>query len=92
MESVNQESRLTITPILYGSVFYVAFPGGSVVKNLLARPGGTGDSGLILEWGRSPTGGNGNPLQYCCLENSMDGGVWLAAVHEVSQSKTQLSD
>ena len=55
MESVNQESRLTITPILYGSVFYVAFPGGSVVKNLLARPGGTGDSGLILEWGRSPT-------------------------------------
>ena len=92
MESVNQESILTITPILYGSVFYVAFPGGSVVKSLLARAGGTGDSGSILEWGRSPRGGNGNPLYYCCLENSVDGGVWLAAVHEVSQSQTQLSD
>ena len=41
--------------------------------------------------GRSPEGGNGNPLQYSCLENSMDRGVWQATVHEVAKSWTQLS-
>ena len=45
------------------------FPGGSVVKNLPANVGDAGDMGLILGWGRSPGGGNGNPLQYFCLEN-----------------------
>ena len=37
-------------------------------------------------------GGNGNPLQYSCLENPMDGGAWWAVVHEVAKSQTQLSD
>ena len=36
--------------------------------------------------------GNGNPLQYSCLENPMDGGAWLATVHGVAKSRTQLSD
>ena len=36
--------------------------------------------------------GNGNPLQYSCLENSMDGGAWWATVHGVTKSRTQLSD
>ena len=36
--------------------------------------------------------GNGNPLQYSCLENPMDGGAWLAAVHEVAKSQARLSD
>ena len=41
----------------------------------------------------APSGeGNGTPLQYCCLENPMDGGAWWAAVHGVSQSRTRLSD
>ena len=40
-----------------------------------------GDLGLILGSGRSPGEGNGNPLQYSCLENSMDGGAWWATVH-----------
>ena len=44
----------------------------------------TGDSGLIPESGRSPGEGNGNPLQYSCLENPMDRGAWQAAVHEVA--------
>ena len=83
---------MIITPILYGSVFYMGFPGGSVVKNLPANAGDTAVSGSVLEWGRSPRGGNDNPLQYCCLENSMDGGVWVAAVHEVAKTQTQLSD
>ena len=42
--------------------------------------------------GRSPGEGNGNPLQYSCLENSMDRGVWQATVHGVAKSRMQLSD
>ena len=49
------------------------FPGGSVVKNL---PVNAGDVGSILGSGRPPGEGNGNPLQYYCLENPMDRGVW----------------
>ena len=51
-----------------------------------------GDLGSILASGRSPGEGNGNPLQYSCLENPMDGGVWLATVHGVAKSRTRLSD
>ena len=64
------------------------FPGGSVVKNLPANAGDAGDMGLILGWGRSPGGGNGNPLQYFCLENPMDRGAWWATVHGVAKSWT----
>ena len=52
---------------------FLGFPGGSVVKNL---PSNAGDTGSIPESGRSPGGGNGNPLKYSCLENSMDRGAW----------------
>ena len=51
-----------------------------------------GDPGLILGSGRFPGEGNGNPLQYYCLENSMDGGAWWATVHGVTKSLTQLSN
>ena len=51
-----------------------------------------GDPGSIPGLGRSPGEGNGNPLQYSCLENPMDGGAWLATVHGVAKSRTQLSD
>ena len=51
-----------------------------------------GDPGSIPGSGRSPGEGNGNPLQYSCLENSMDGGAWLAIVHGVTKSWTQLSN
>ena len=51
-----------------------------------------GDPGLIPGPGRSPGEGTGNPLQYSCLENSMDGGAWWATVHGVAKSWTQLSD
>ena len=47
-----------------------------VVKNTSANAGDLRDTGLILGWGRSPGGGNGNPLQYSCLENPMDRGVY----------------
>ena len=67
------------------------FPSGSVVKKLPANAGDARDMALIPELGRSPGGGNGNPLQYSCLENSRDRGAWQAAVRGVAESDT-LSD
>jgi len=64
------------------------FPGGSVVKNLPAKAGDTEDVGSIPGLGRSPGAGNGNPLQYSCLENPMDRGAWQAIVHGVAKSWT----
>ena len=60
----------------------MSFPGGSDGKKSACN---TGDPGSIPGSGRSPGEANGNPLQYCCLENSMDSGDWQAAVHEVSK-------
>ena len=57
-----------------------------MVKNLPANAGDAGDTGLILGSERSPEGENGNPLQYYCLENSMDRRVWWATVHSVTES------
>ena len=54
-----------------------------MVKNLPAK---AGDAGSIPRSGRSPGGGNGNPLQYSCLENSMDRGAWWAAFCGVGKS------
>ena len=51
-----------------------------------------GDAGSIPGLGRSPGEGNGNPLQYSCLENPMDRGAWEATAHEVAKSRTRLSD
>ena len=51
-----------------------------MVKNPPANAGDTRDEGLILELGRSPGGGHGNPLQHSCLENPMDRGAWWATV------------
>ena len=50
------------------------------------------DACSISELGRSPGGGKGNPLQYSCLENSMDSGAWLDAVHGVTKNWTELRD
>ena len=51
-----------------------------------------GDPGSIPGSGRSPGEGNGNPLQYYCLENPMDRGAWQATVHGVAKSRTGLSN
>ena len=61
------------------------FLGGSVVKNPPANAGDTRNTRLIPVSGRSPGLRNGNPLQYLCLENSMDRGTWQATVHEVAK-------
>ena len=64
-------------------------PGGSDGKKSTCK---AGDPGSIPGSGRSAGGGNGNPLQYSCLGNSMDREAWWATVHGVTKSRTQLSD
>ena len=65
------------------------FPRGSNAKESACN---AGDPDMIPGSGRSPGEGNGNPLQYSCLENSMDREAWQAIVHGVTKSQTQLSD
>ena len=67
----------------YWILLHLDFPGGSAVKNLPASVGDTGDTGSIPGLGRFPGGGNGNPIQYSCLENPMDRGAWKVTVHGV---------
>ena len=78
--------KVTLSRLLKG----VDFSGGAVVKNLPASAEDTRDEGLIPGSGRPPGVGNGNPLQYSCLENPMDRGAWQATVHRVAQSWTRL--
>ena len=63
-----------------------------VLKNPPDKAEDATDAGLIPGWGRSPGGGNGNPLQHSCLGNPMDRGTWRATVHGVIKSWTRLSD
>ena len=74
---------------LYTFIIYIhnkwGFPGGSVVKN---PPANAGHMGLIPDPGRSPGEGNGNPLQYSCLENPMGRGAWWATVHGIAKNWT----
>jgi len=67
----------------------MVFPGGSDGKESACN---AGDLSSIPVSGKSSEKGNGNPLQYSCLENSMDRGAWQATVHGVAKSWTQLSD
>ena len=59
-----------------------------VVKNMPANAGDDRDSVSIPGSGRSPGGGHGNPLQYSCLENSMNREAWWATVRGVAKSQT----
>ena len=63
-----------------------------MVKNLPTNTGDIRDASSIPGLGRSPGGGNGNPLQYSYLENPVDRGAWQATVHGVAKSWTRLSD
>ena len=67
---------------------YLDCVGGLVVKD---PPGNAGDAGLIPGSGTSPGGGNGNPLQYSCMDNPMDRGFWWAKVHWVAKNQTWLA-
>ena len=63
----------------------ISFPGGSDGKESACN---AGDMGLIPWSGRSPGEGNGNPIQYSCLENPMDGRVWQATVNGIAKNQT----
>ena len=67
----------------------MSFPGGSGGKESACN---VGNLGSIYGSGRSPGEGNGNPLQYSCLENPMDRGAWWATVLGVAKSRTRLTD
>ena len=79
--AVNKQSRI-----------YLGFPGGSVVKNPPANAEVREDVSLIPGLGRSPGGGNSNPLWDSCLGNFLDRGAWWATVHGVSKSWTELNN
>ena len=68
---------------------FVCFPGGSDGKESAYN---AGDLGSIPGLGRAPEEGNGNPLQYSCLENYMDRGAWRATVLGITKSQAQLSN
>ena len=68
------------TEVVFYSIWN--YSGGATVKNLSAN---AGDAGSIPGSGRSPGGGNGNPLQYSCLGNPMDRGAWQATVYGVTK-------
>ena len=95
--SMTPSSGPKYTPVLHHNphlfppylILIWGFPDGSEVK---ASACNMEDLSSIPGSGRSPGGGNGNPLQYSCLENPMDGGAWWATVHGVTESHTRLSD
>ena len=68
----------------------MGFPGGTIIKNPPSTVGDARHMSLIPGSGRSPGVGNGNMIQYSCLENPMDRGAWWAAVHRVAKSQTLL--
>ena len=69
--------------------YQIQFKRASLVTQSVKIPPAVGS---IPGLGRSPREGNGNPLQYTCLENLMDRGAWWAAVHGITKSRAQLSD
>ena len=69
-----KQRNFTFKGRVYGKA---GFPGDSVVKN---PPSSAGEAGLLPGFGRSPGGGNGNPLQYSCLGNAIDRGAWQATI------------
>ena len=81
-----RDAMYNVINIINPALCYIwGFPCGSVVKN---PPANAGEAGFISRSGRSPGEGNGNPLQYSCLENPMDRGAWWATIHEIAELDT----
>ena len=89
--ALSDEVENIINYYLFFRCNHWASPNGSVMKNPPANAGGTRGVGSIPGSGTSPGVRKGKPLQYSCLENSMDRGPWQATVHGVAKSQTQLS-
>ena len=69
---------------------YMYIPRSLGGEESACNAGDTRDAGSVPGFGRSPGEGNGNPLQYSCLENPMDRGAWRATIHKIAKSRTQL--
>ena len=85
------QSRTWLKWLSCSSIAAKGFPGGSVGKETACNMGDAGDTDSIPGLGRSPGGKHDNPLQYSCLENSMDRGTWQATVYGVTKSQTRQS-
>ena len=85
----SQTMRFSKVSLIDLLIKLVGFPGGSDGKESACN---VGDPGSLSRWRRSPGEGNGNPIQYSCLENPMDGGAWLVTVHGIAKSHTRLSN
>ena len=85
VQSLGQKDPLEKEMATHCSTVFTGFPGGSDGKESACS---AGDLGSIPWSGRSPGEGNVNPLQYSCLENSMDRGAWWAVVHGVTKGQT----
>ena len=88
--SVASTKKESLAPIYTKAPYRMGLPRWLSGKESACNAGDPGDMGSIPGSGRSPGGGNGNPLQYSCLENPMDRGAWRATVHEVAKSQTKL--
>ena len=87
--TIDDIKKLLLIILKCNNGIVLGFPCSSVGKESACC---AGDPGSIPGLGRSPREGNGNPLQYPCLENLMDRGAWRAAVHGVTKSRARLSD
>ena len=86
----SQDTQLT--PLVSFDLVHMLWPGGREVKNPPANVGDARDAGSIPGSGRSPGIGNGNPLQYSWLENSMDREAWWAIVHKVTKKELDTTE
>ena len=87
---IDEETVEIVTDFIFvGFIYFVGFPCSSVGKESACN---AGDPGSTPGLRRSSGEGNGNPLQYSCLENPMEGGAWWATVHGVTKSRTRLSN
>ena len=87
-----QHGSDTCTPMADYVCVWQKFGASLVAQRVNCLPGNAGDLLLIPRSGRSPGEGNGNPLQYSCLENPMDREAWQITVHRITKSWTQLSN
>ena len=92
MESREGESLEDEGAVVQRSVSQWSLPGGLAIKDLPAKAEDPRDAGLTPRSGRCPGEGNGNPLQYSCLENPTDRGAWGTTVQGVAKSRTWLSN
>ena len=90
IRKMSMDQFVPCNPLPRGPGYYLGFPRCSVVKNPPANAEASGGADWIPGSGRSPGGGNGNPLQGFGWDNSMDRGIWWATVHRVTKSQAWL--